>query len=583
MTDEHMPDDIGEATGEIEVVAASESLSATNPSEVTSETDGVAPPLEAPDRSLDGPLDISAPVISPRRGGLTTVLIEGVFGFLILVLLAANPFSFTVIEGMLGLALIAFGLFEGATTFRKRQGGMEYVQPVITVVVGSVLIVWPGETLVAAGYVLAGLVVVRGVLDIWAGIRRWHEHGANAWVFVRGVVLTTIGGAIALFPAPSVAIVVIAGSALAIARAVLTSWFAATNRDAVDALDPSDTFGVLTYWLSRREMDAAAADAVEDRVYLHRGNAHERLWRFGTLMFLATTIATFGIATDSTAVVIGAMLVAPLMTPILGTAAGLINGSTRAAAKSATVVFVGATGSIAVAWGFASLIPNLHAVVENSQITSRTAPTLLDLAIALAAGAAGAYGVSRAESTDALPGVAVAIALVPPLAVTGITLHAGDFDQVVGSVLLFLTNLFSILLMAGAVFIIVGYGSWGQLYHRRNRIRVSFAAVVVAMVLISIPLALTAQRIIRASNDLRDASGAVETWLGDGTTLRIGLVDVEGDVVTIQLVGPVEPPSADRLSRDISDRIGRDMTAIVRWVAETEIVSRTAVNDANSS
>jgi len=299
-------------------------------------------------------------------------------------------------------------------------------------------------------------------------------------------------------------------------------------------------------------------------------------------MFLATTIATFGIATDSTAVVIGAMLVAPLMTPILGTAAGLINGKRRAAGISATVVFAGSLGAVVVAWGLATLIPALNTVVQNSQITSRTSPSLLDLAIAIAAGAAGAYGVSRAESSDALPGVAVAIALVPPLAVIGITLHAGDFQQTVGALLLFLTNLFSIVLMAGIVFIAVGYSSWGNLYHRRDRIRVSFAAVVLAMILISIPLALTAQRIIRASSDLGNVSEAVDEWLGTSTSLRINDLEVDGDTVTIQLVGTVHPPPADRLSDDISERIGRDVTAIVRWIEESEIVGRTVEGDTAS-
>ena len=286
-----------------------------------------------------------------------------------------------------------------------------------------------------------------------------------------------------------------------------------------------------------------------------------------------TAIATFGIASDSTAVVIGAMLVAPLMTPILGTAAGLINGKTRATSRSAITVFLGAAGAVGLAWALSALIPDLQAVVQNGQVTSRTSPNLIDLGIALAAGAAGAYGVSRAESTDALPGVAVAIALVPPLAVVGITLHAKDFGQAGGALLLFLTNLFSILLMAGLVFVLVGYGSWSRLYHRRNRIRVSFAAVAFAVVLISIPLALTAQRILQSAADLRRSSNAVEDWLGDDSALRISEVEVAGDLVTVELVGPDAPPPSDDLAREISDSVGRDMDAVVRWILEQEYTS----------
>jgi uncharacterized hydrophobic protein (TIGR00271 family) len=549
--------------------------------EITTEFETIEPSERPAGSGPEGVGDLARP--PERRGGFATVLIEGLTGLAVLLLMAFGPFGLSALETLLAFALVVFGAFEMVTAWRKHQPLYTYAPPTVAIVAGAVLIVWPSETLVVAGYVLAAVVGLRGLLDIWAGIRRWHRHGSNAWVFVRGVVMTAIAVFMALFPSQSVAFVIISGAILAIGRAVLSTWFAVINRDALDAVDPSDTYAVLTYWLSRREMDRAAADDVEDRVFLHIRDRRERLWRFGTLMVLATTIATFGIATDSTAVVIGAMLVAPLMTPILGTAAGLINGKRRSAAISAIVVFAGSFGAVAVAWALASVIPALNTVVQNSQITSRTAPSLLDLAIAVAAGAAGAYGVSRSESSDALPGVAVAIALVPPLAVIGITLHAGDLQQAWGALLLFLTNLFSIVLMAGIVFIAVGYSSWGDLYHRRDRIRVSFAAVVLAMVLISIPLALTAQRIIRDSSELSNASAAVDDWLGPATSLRINEVSVDGDTVTVQLIGPVRPPAADQLSAAISDRVGRQITAVVRWVEESEVVGHTVDGAGNSS
>ena len=167
----------------------------------------------------------------------------------------------------------------------------------------------------------------------------------------------------------------------------------------------------------------------------------------------------------------------------------------------------------------------------------------------------------------------MAIALVPPLSVVGITLHAKDFGQAGGALLLFLTNLFSILLMAGAVFVLVGYGSWSRLYHRRNRIRVSFAAVALAIVLITIPLALTGQRILRSSADLRQSSAAVEEWLGADTDLRTEAIEVDGDVITVELVGPTVPPASAQLAEDVSERVGRTMAVIVRWIEEQRFTS----------
>ena len=517
----------------------------------------------------DVPVDESVrPVADGTRSGIAWVIIQGVVGAIVLVLIVVDPYAFTTIEELIGFGLAVFGVFEGIQVLRRRGGLIEYVQPAAAIIGGLILIVWPEQTQVVAGYFLAAVIIVRGVVDIIAAVRSLHEPGANAWVFVRGLIALALGALMAIYPAQSVEVIVVGGAALLVFRAVLAVWFATTNRDAMSTVDPADTYGVVTYWLSRREMDAAEAEEVEYRVFLTRGDRRARLWRFGILMALATTIATFGLATDSTAVVIGAMLIAPLMTPILGTAAGLINGKTKSTAQSAAITVLGSLGAILLAMLLAGAIPDLDAVIQNPQITSRTSPSLLDLAIAIAAGAAGAYGVSRAESTDALPGVAVAIALIPPLAVVGITLRAGDTTQASGALLLFLTNLFSIVLMAGLVFVLVGYGTWSRLYHRRNRIRVAFAAVLFAIILISIPLALAGRDVLQSQADLRAASQATAEWLGDDREIRIVSISVDGDDVTVELVGSDAPPPASLLASKIGASVGRQVLVTVRWVEE---------------
>lgn len=539
----------------------------TDRTDNTGELEPVPPP-----EAFDGPFEAER---DRRSSGLPWVVVQALIALLVLLLLAFDPYTFTAVEEIIGFGLVAFGIFELGQVLRRRQGAGQYVQPAAAIVGGIALWVWPGQTLIVAGYFLAGVIAVRGLLDVWAGVRKWHEDGANTWVFVRGLIAISLSVLMFLFPAQSVAFIVVGGAGLALLRGVVAVWFAVTNHDAMSTIDPANTYAVVTYWLSRREMDAVAADEVENRVFLTHGNTRERLWRFGVLMVLATAIATFGLATDSTAVVIGAMLVAPLMTPILGTSAGLINGKTRSTIWSATITVLGSIGAIFVAWGLSALIPDIEAVIQNGQITSRTAPSILDLAIALAAGAAGAYGVSRAESTDALPGVAVAIALVPPLAVVGITLQAGDLGQAGGALLLFLTNLFSIILMAGLVFVLVGYGSWSRLYNRRNRIRVSFAVVAFAVILIAIPLALTAREVLFQEAFLRQASGAVSDWLGENSELRISDIEVEGDRVYVNLIGPDEPPPASDLSDALSAATDRSVQAVVRWVEEQEDIGVT--------
>jgi uncharacterized hydrophobic protein (TIGR00271 family) len=137
---------------------------------------------------------------------------------------------------------------------------------------------------------------------------------------------------------------------------------------------------------------------------------------FVVLLALATVIATYGVVTDSTASVIGAMIIAPLMTPIMAAAAAVTMGSTIRLGQALRLVALGILGVIVLAMLLTFFIPDsIISFPTNSQITSRVSPGLLDLVIALAAGAAGAYAIGRQEIADSLAGVAIAISLVPPV------------------------------------------------------------------------------------------------------------------------------------------------------------------------
>lgn len=509
------------------------------------------------------------PMDSPQ-GSLTKIIVYGLGGVALIVMMAADIVSVTSTEEVIGFALISLGVFELIISL-IRYNELRYLVPsAMAIVAGAVLVFWPDETLRVAGLALGALVVAHGFLDIWAGLRRWHAAGTNSWVLIRGFIGLVFGSLVLLFPSQLVELIIIAAATIAILRAVITIWFVVANRDADATIHPSDTSGIVTYWLTLRDLTPEEITHLEDTVFLFRGRRSSRLWRFAVFMALAAAIATFGIATDSTAVVIGAMLIAPLMAPILGVSAGLINGRLRSAMWSGLIAAGGVLGVVALSWLLSTVIPNLQTVITNSQVTSRTAPNLLDLIIAIAAGTAGAYGVSRIEVSDTLPGVAVSIALVPPLAVIGLTLHAGDLNQAAGAALLFLTNLFSIVLMAGLVFLLVGYGEWDRLYQRKDRIRTSFAIVALGAVLIAIPLALTGQTILGTASDLRNATEAVDDWLGEDSVYRVIELDVDGDTVNVQLIGPgtpPPPPSGD-LSAKLADEVGRPMTSRVAWILE---------------
>ena len=175
---------------------------------------------------------------------------------------------------------------------------------------------------------------------------------------------------------------------------------------------------------------------------------------FFIMIGLSAAIATFGLLQNSAAVIIGAMLVAPLMAAIFGLSLSVVRGDVRLLRRAASALVRGIALSVAVSTLLTLIMP---ATTLYSEILNRTQPSLLDLGVALASGAAGAYALCRKEVSAALPGVAIAAALVPPLAVAGIGLARWEGSIAGGAMLLFFTNLVAISAAGGLVFIWLGF------------------------------------------------------------------------------------------------------------------------------
>lgn len=174
------------------------------------------------------------------------------------------------------------------------------------------------------------------------------------------------------------------------------------------------------------------------------------------VLLLAGAIALLGLALNSAAVVIGAMLIAPLLAPVLGLALGLAIGDGRLAVQTAVAVLGSTLAVIAIAALVTLLLPYHEMTAE---ILARTKPTTLDLAIAVFSGVAGAIvRIARGDRlASAFPGVAVSVALVPPLAVTGFGIGIGwNWPVIRGSLLLYGANLAGIVMSATIVMLIAG-------------------------------------------------------------------------------------------------------------------------------
>jgi uncharacterized hydrophobic protein (TIGR00271 family) len=237
---------------------------------------------------------------------------------------------------------------------------------------------------------------------------------------------------------------------------------------------------------------------------------------FFVLITLAAAVATLGLLMNSPAVIIGAMVIAPLMSSILGISLGVVHGDTRLLWHAASTLLQGTCLAILVGALLSLAVPGKELTEE---ILGRTQPTLLDLGVALAAGAVAAYAQCRRGALDALSGVAIAVALAPPLATVGIAIAMLDGSAAIGAFLLFLTNLSAIIAASSAVFLLFGFrpdpGSRFRVFGR------SMAGVIVLLVVVSTVLTVLTVRSIRSTWLDRDIRRALVTETGsmDGIAL----------------------------------------------------------------
>lgn len=297
----------------------------------------------------------------------------------------------------------------------------------------------------------------------------------------------------------------------------------------------------------------------ESKLFFEGARKRPYLERFFTLLTLATVIATAGVLADSTATVIGAMIVAPLMIPIMATAAALIMGNIPRALNRLALVAIGVAVVILLSWLFGIFYTGAIVFTENSQIVARTSPRLIDLVAALASGAAGAFCLSRDDIADSLPGVAISISLVPPLCVTGISISADEWNAAAESFLLFTTNFLAILLAGGGVLAILGLNSAAMNQVKGTGRRTAFAVIAVAVILVAIPLFLTGQRISRETlTELRTQQVAAD-WVAD-SDYTVRQVRAVKNNVYVAIIGSGELPEFDDLVAAIEASVGRPLT-----------------------
>ncbi len=310
----------------------------------------------------------------------------------------------------------------------------------------------------------------------------------------------------------------------------------------------------------------------EAKLFFEGATARRKFEQFGILLFLATVIATAGIVSNSTATVIGAMIVAPLMTPIMATTAALTMGQVGRASRALLLVGIGVVTVIALAALLGWLYSGVIDFSNNLQITGRVSPTMVDLIAALASGAAGAYCMSREDISDSLAGVAIAISLVPPLCVVGLSLQAGRMDEAAGSLLLFVTNFLAILLAGGAVLAILGLSKAANARIAGPARRNAYTAIALATLVVCVPLATTGRQATAAFFGQQQSKAVVDAWVAGSGYVNEAVV-YNGDKVRVVITGAGEPPPFDGLVSALRTRLRQPVAVTLKIVPAEEFVS----------
>ncbi|WP_246083216.1 DUF389 domain-containing protein [Nonomuraea diastatica] len=269
------------------------------------------------------------------------------------------------------------------------------------------------------------------------------------------------------------------------------------------------------------------------------------------MLALSAVIASAGVLTDSTATVIGAMIIAPLATPIMGIALATVRHRGQGAIS---FVLFGGLLVIAVGMAFSALLPTSYELLANSQIAGRTSPKLMDLVAALATGLAGAVAHARRDVAAVLPGVAIAISLVPPLAVAGVCLGRGALWLTLGALVLFLSNLLALVLGGIVVFTATGYATEviALSGRSRRRTRLTLGLLVVAVL---VPLSANSVVSYLLTRWSAQARTVAYGWISTVPNSSVAGVDVVARELHIRVRTPGDLPPIPSLLSALRGRI----------------------------
>lgn len=297
---------------------------------------------------------------------------------------------------------------------------------------------------------------------------------------------------------------------------------------------------------------------------------------FYALISTSSLIASLGLVANSPAVIIGAMLVSPLMSPIFGISLGMLRGDANLLTKAIRAEASGVV--LAVAFGaLFGLLPVMTEVTP--EMLARTEPTLLDLLVAVFAGFAGTLAMVDERISPALPGVAIATAIVPPLATCGLCLAAGATKGASGALLLFFANFVAILLVGCMTFLATGMA------RRRegDGVTGNLVIAVLCFLLVSAYLTNTLVGIVTERRQDRQVKSIIETLLSNEPNAsmvsfkRREVDGVQQVLATVRASKAFDPLSVEGMQRALAGKLGKKVNLAVRFLITKDIFPPGAV------
>ena len=329
-----------------------------------------------------------------------------------------------------------------------------------------------------------------------------------------------------------------------------------TSKSSAEVLAPvTGSIRLFRRWWRVAVRAGVDQQAVIDKVHEDSGFTPH----FAFMTSMSAGIAILGLLLSSPAVVIGAMLLSPLMGPIMGAGFALAVGDSAWLKESGKAILLGTIISIL----FAALVVTMSPIqTVTAEIAARTRPNLFDLAVALFSALAGGYAMIRGRM-GTIVGVAIATALMPPLAVVGFGLATFNWSVFGGSLLLFFTNLMTIALTATAMARLYGFRS--ELSERQSQVQVAIMTII--FVALAIPLGFSLKQIAWEANVSRSANGYIKDQFGGSASVSKIEIDFDADpivvnatVFTPKIVAGANEQSSRVISRSLGQLIAVKIT-----------------------